>query len=201
MPRVPFSVVNSSISAVEASAIELPNGTNYSTQVGTLSLGAPGKGNQRFSKVPDVGSVNGQTIPGYGNASEGLPSNAFGFHYGSVPLNQTGSLVFGGYDQSRVLGDAATFDLVGGENMKIIGHLLDIGIGVKTGWTPFSNNTIPYLGPYLRETSPISVAFLNTTHRFRTVNRRSSIQLYLLHVSTNVCEYCPESSCKVSTRD
>ena len=29
----------------------------------------------------------------------------------------------------------------------MIGQLLDIGIGVETGWTPFSNNTIPYLGP------------------------------------------------------
>ena len=54
--------------------------------------------------------------------------------------------MFGGYDQSRVLGDAAAFDLVGGNN-QMIGQLLDIGIGVETGWTPFSNNTIPYSGP------------------------------------------------------
>ena len=115
-PESYFLVDNSSISAVEAWTIELPSGANYSTQVGTLSLGKPCQGFQHFPNVPNVGSVHGETIPGYGNASGDFPSNAFGLHYGSVPLNQTGSLVFGGYDQSRVLGDAAAFDLVGGNN-------------------------------------------------------------------------------------
>ena len=145
-PESYFTVGNSSISAVKAWTIELPNGANYSAQVGTLSLGAPGQGFQHFPKVPNVGSVQGETIPGYGNARGDFPSNAFGLHYGSVPLNQTGSLVFGGYDKSRVLGYAAAFDLVSGNN-QMIGQLLDIGIGVETGWTPFSNTTIPYLGP------------------------------------------------------
>ena len=145
-PASSFQVGNSSITAVEAWTIELPDGTNYSAQVGTLALGAPGKGNQPFSNVPNFGNVNGQTIPGYGNANGNIPSNSFGLHYGSVPLSQTGSLVFGGYDQSRVLGDAAAFDLVGGNN-QMIGQLLDIEIGVETGWTPFTNNTTHYSGP------------------------------------------------------
>lgn len=144
-PDSNLQVGNSSITAVEAWTIELPDGTNYSTQVGTLALGAPGKGNQPFSNVPNFGNVNGQTIPGFGNLNGNIPSNSFGLHYGSVPLNQTGSLVFGGYDQSRVLGDAAAFDLVGGNN-QMIGQLLDIEIGVETGSTPF-NNTIHYPGP------------------------------------------------------
>ena len=109
-PESYFTVINSSVSAVEAWMIELPDGTNCSAQVGTLSLGAPGKGTQRFLNVPKYGILNGQTIPGYGNVSRDFPSNAFGFHYGSVPLSQTGSLVFGGYDQSRVLRDAAADD-------------------------------------------------------------------------------------------
>ena len=141
-----FQVGNSSITAVEAWTIELPDGTNYSTQVGTLALGAPGKGNEPFSNVPNFGNVNGQTIPGYGNQNGNIPSNSFGLHYGSVPLNQTGSLVFGGYDQSRVLGDAAAFDLVGEDN-QMITQLLDIEIGVETGSTPFTNDTIHYPGP------------------------------------------------------
>ena len=37
-------------------------------------------------------------------------------------------------------------DLVRGNN-QIIGQLLDIEIDVDTGWTPFTNNTIPYPGP------------------------------------------------------
>ena len=145
-PSSYFQVGNSSITAVEAWTIELPDGTNYSTQVGTLALGAPGKGNQPFSNVPNFGNVNGQTVPGNGNANGNIPSNSFGLHYGSVPLHQTGSLVFGGYDQSRVLGDVAAFDMVGGNN-QMIGQLLDIEIGVEAGWTPFTNNTASYSGP------------------------------------------------------
>lgn len=53
-PSSYFQVGNSSITAVEAWTIELPDGTNYSTQVGTLALGAPGKGNQPFSNVPKL---------------------------------------------------------------------------------------------------------------------------------------------------
>ena len=155
-PGSHFHVGNSSITAVEAWTIGLPDGTNYSTQVGTLALGAPGKGNQPFSNVPNFGNVNGQTIPGYGNVNGNIPSNSFGLHYGSVPLNQTGSLVFGGYDQSRVLGDAAAFDLVGGNN-QMIGQLLDIEIGVETGWTPFTNDTIHYSGP----SSETNITYIN----------------------------------------
>ena len=97
-PESNFEVGNSSITAVEAWTIALPDGTNYSTQVGTLALRAPGKGIQPFSNVPNFGNVSGQNISGYGKLDGNIPSNSFGLHYGSVPLNQPGSLVFGGYD-------------------------------------------------------------------------------------------------------
>ena len=85
-----------SIIAVDEWMIELPNGTNYSSQVGTLSLGATGT--QAFSNVPNYGEVDGNNVP----ANNGdIPSGSFGVRYGSEPLNQVGSL---GDDQSRVLG-------------------------------------------------------------------------------------------------
>ena len=128
-----FPVDNSTISAVAGWQIELPDGTNYSAQVGTLSLGGPGPGIQNFS------SATGQTIPGYAYAQNKIPSNSWGLHYGSASLNQNGSLVFGGYDQSRVLGDVGAFDLAADSTM--LPNLLDIQIGVENGSSPFGETS------------------------------------------------------------
>lgn len=125
-----FTVYNSTISAVQAWQIQLPDGTKYSAQVGTLSLGAPNRGIQQFSAT-----VTGQTVPGFANAQGAVASNSWGLHYGSASLNQEGSLVFGGYDQSRALGSIGTFDLAAGFSM--IANLLDVRIGVENGSSPF----------------------------------------------------------------
>ena len=133
----PFGIPNSTISAVNAWQIQLPDGTYYSAQVGTLSLGAPGTGEQQFGD-----NWTGQTIPGFMSASGITASNSWGLHYGSVPLNQEGSLVFGGYDQSRVLGDVGAFDLGAGSTMLLT--LVDIQIGVEIGSSPFGESS--YVG-------------------------------------------------------
>lgn len=126
-----FTVYNSTISAVQAWQIGLPDGTYYSAQVGTLSLGAPGTGIQQFSAT-----ASGLTVPGFAYAQGAVPSNSWGLHYGSASLKQEGSLVFGGYDQSRVLGDVGVFD---GFSMKV--NLLDVQIGVENGSSPFSEDS------------------------------------------------------------
>lgn len=90
--------------------IMLPDGTNYSTQVGSLSLGAPGTGIQPLGtdiSNSAFGDINGQTYPGSLAAQNVTPSNSFRLHYGSASLDQMGSLVWGAYDQSRVLGRPA----------------------------------------------------------------------------------------------
>ena len=91
-----YVVGNCSIIAVDEWMFELPNGTNYSSQVGTLSLGATET--QAFSNVPNYREVDGNNVPTFGANNGDIPSDSFGLHYGSVPLNQVGSLVFGGYD-------------------------------------------------------------------------------------------------------
>ena len=126
-----FTVQNSTISAVSAWQIQLPDGTKYSAQVGTLSLGGPGQGIQEFSAT-----TNGQTIPGFAYAQGDVASNSWGLHYGSASLNQEGSLVFGGYDQSRILGDVGVFET--GVGTRMVPNLLDVQIGVETGSSPFS---------------------------------------------------------------
>ena len=50
-----------SIIAVDEWMIELPNSNNYSSQVGTLSLGATGT--QAFSNVPNYGEVDVREFP------------------------------------------------------------------------------------------------------------------------------------------
>ena len=132
-----FVIPNSTISAVQAWQIGLPDGTSYPVQVGTLSLGAPGKGDQTFGA-----NATGQTVPGYTYAQGVLASNSWGLHYGSASLSQEGSLVFGGYDQTRVLGDIGAFDLAAGSTM--LPNLLDIQIGVEKGTSPFGTSS--YIG-------------------------------------------------------
>ena len=129
-----FVIPNSTISAVQAWQIGLPDGTSYPVQVGTLSLGGSGKGDQTFGA-----NATGQTVPGYAYAQGVLASNSWGLHYGSASLNQEGSLVFGGYDQTRVLGDVGAFDLAAGSTM--LPNLLDIQIGVENGTSPFSEGS------------------------------------------------------------
>lgn len=128
------TVGNGTISAVDRSQISLPDGTNYSTQVGSLSLGCPGGGSQAFEGT----NFTGGTFPGKLRGVNVIASNSFGLHYGSVALGQVGSLVWGGYDQNRILGDVATFDLNNKNGM--LSSLVDIQIGVETGLSPFGAN-------------------------------------------------------------
>ena len=135
----PFTITNTTISAVNRSQIELPDGTSYSIEVGTLSLGAPGKnGYQSIS-----GSLWGQTIPGQLATEEAISSNSVGLHIGSASLNQAGSLTYGGYDKSRVLGDVGAFDLGSGNEM--LPSLLDIELDVENGTSPFGADGVTRL--------------------------------------------------------
>ena len=129
-----FTVYNSTISAVQAWQIQLPDRTWYSAQVGTLSLGAPGTGVEMYNAT-DIG----QTVPGFAYNKGATASNSWGLHYGSASLGQEGSLVFGGYDQSRALGDMGIYDLGGNNGM--IANLLDVQIGVEIGPSPFSERS------------------------------------------------------------
>lgn len=122
---------NSSIIAMDVLHLRLPDGTDYPTTVGLLSLGNPGGGFQSFSRVPDI---TGTTFPGVLKYWKSTASNSFGLHYGSVPLGQVGSLIWGGYDQSRIIGETGSFDL---DSQGMLLSLLDIEIGVETGSTPF----------------------------------------------------------------
>ncbi|OGM42766.1 hypothetical protein ABOM_008157 [Aspergillus bombycis] len=73
-------------------------------------------------------------LPSYLYQYEDTPSYSYGMHIGSVPLGIPGSLVLGGYDQNRVLGDVSAQPYSSG-NLSI--DLLDAKIGVVSGGSPW----------------------------------------------------------------
>jgi hypothetical protein len=106
----------------------LPDGTQYEIEVGNLALGAPNV-NQTW------GGVDGSMVTSYPFINDQIPSNSFGIHIGSTAVGIPPSLYIGGYDQTRVLGDVT----VQKYNMHYFPiDLLDIGIGVAEGASPFT---------------------------------------------------------------
>ncbi|KAK6526332.1 hypothetical protein TWF694_004930 [Orbilia ellipsospora] len=64
-----------------------------------------------------------------------IESRTWGMHYSSAKLNQIPSLIWGGYDKSRISGPVQTFDLDSGGGMRM--NLIGINIGVAIGKSPF----------------------------------------------------------------
>lgn len=109
----------------------LPDGTKYTIEVGNLALGAQ-EVNQSWND--GNGRFNSSLVPSYLYLTDQAPSNSFGMHIGSTALEIPPSLYIGGYDQSRVLGEVTVQDY----NMHYFPiDLLDIGIGVAEGASPF----------------------------------------------------------------
>lgn len=112
----------------------LPDGSTYPLTIGKLSLGAP-EFNQSWNYFPPDPRWNGTFITSSMFAEGRTPSNSYGMHIGSAALKIPGSLTMGGYDQSRVLGPVSSQPYA-------IDHLpidlLDIGIGVADGESPFN---------------------------------------------------------------
>jgi hypothetical protein len=120
----------------------LTDGTKYAIEVGNLALGAPEvnqfwyDGSRRF---------NSSLVPSYLYLTDQVPSNSFGMHIGSTALEIPPSLYIGGHDQSRVLGEVTMQDY----NMHYFPiDLLDIGIGVAEGASPFLSNQIRTSGKW-----------------------------------------------------
>jgi hypothetical protein len=130
------TVPNVSLSTLDQTYETFPNGVNYENQVGILSLGAP---------LPTHTWVNTvmMLIPSWMSSSGGsraTPSNSYGLHVESASQGIPGSLLLGGFDQNRVLGEVSSQSFgphgaaPGGDTP--IG-LLDIGLGVATGGSPW----------------------------------------------------------------
>lgn len=121
-------VKNASLLAAYDAKYHLPDGRKIPLDVGFLSLGAQ---DHEF-----VGEYIGRMIP-LDLASNGPSySNSCGLHIGSVDHKIPGSLVLGGYDKARVVGDVNTANSQDGNGNMFI-NLLDISLGVARGGSPF----------------------------------------------------------------
>ncbi|TVY86395.1 hypothetical protein LAWI1_G008903, partial [Lachnellula willkommii] len=112
----------------------LPDGTTYPVQIGSLSLGAP-QFNQSWTRSPPNPRFNGTFLPADLFAQGRVPSNSYGLHIGSTSMRIPGSLNIGGFDQSRALGQVSSQAYLA-NHLPI--DLLDIGIGVAEGGSPFN---------------------------------------------------------------
>ena len=120
------AVINTFFAAVVDTSYQIPDGREFPQDVGFLSLGGRDYNSE---------GLNGTTIPSYLFKKGVTRSNTWGLHIGSVLAKIPGSLVFGGYDSGRVIGDvrAAAQNEIG----DMFVSLIDISIGVALGASPF----------------------------------------------------------------
>ena len=103
--------------------ISFPNGRNYSAQAGVLGMG------QAPDNLTNPSLLKQMKVAGI------ITSMFCGLHIGSAPFKQHGSMILGGYDQSRVLQEVGTFSL------GPVGPLVsinDVFLGVESGLSPFA---------------------------------------------------------------
>lgn len=132
------TVNNTVLADVQADDFYLPDGSSWPQTAGTLSLGGH-DGQISFQ------NVTGHDIPGHLAGRNETPSNSVGLHYGSANLGLEGSLVYGGYDESRVIGDVGVFYLQQPGWVPVI-DIVDVQIGVESGDSPFANGTSTFTG-------------------------------------------------------
>ncbi|KAF2138421.1 uncharacterized protein K452DRAFT_311373 [Aplosporella prunicola CBS 121167] len=128
------TIYNVSLAAVTNVSVKSPNGEPHLPVLGSLALGNDLDEMQRLTAVGGKDAVDTPTWTFAGGAFHRkiIPSYSYGLHIGSAAFNYAGSLVFGGYDKARVLGPYTTFTDPP--------TLLDIGIGVEIGESPFVFN-------------------------------------------------------------
>ena len=149
------AVNNTMLASATDDDFHLPDGSTWAQTIGSLSLGIHG-GSLAFP------NTTGNTIPGYLNSQNEIPSNSVGLHYGSANLGIEGSMVYGGYDQSRVIGDVGVFQPEQPGDIPTP-NLVDVQIGVESGDSP--SRTV-------RPRSPVSS---KSTKATPMVSRLSSI--------------------------
>ena len=130
------SVPDVDLIAISAGWQTYPGGQAYPLEVGILSLGSPDI-NQTFGAVI---KINTTFVTSYFYEQEGslnIPSYSYGLHIGSASLGIPGSLLLGGYDQNRVMGDVSAQAFSSG-SFPI--ELFDLSIGVAEGGSPWDYN-------------------------------------------------------------
>ncbi|KAF2104646.1 hypothetical protein NA57DRAFT_63082 [Rhizodiscina lignyota] len=146
------TVYNASLASVTNATITNPDGSKRGPELGFFSLGNTSP-SQNFSLNTTEGtSISTEIVIAGLQASNIIPSYSFGLHYGSAALNYQGSLVLGGYDRSRLIGPLTTFNHDNSGSLNSL-TLLDVGIGIETGGSPFNFPGTDQSGLLTRNTS------------------------------------------------
>lgn len=127
------TVFNTSTVIVDGLTYLTPANKNITAvEIGFLALGDGDKsgGSTAASNNSDHGDIQAWNIPRSLWSSKVIPSFTYSLHLGSAALRYPISLIFGGYDKGRMIGAPTTFS---GQ-----ATLLDIGIGVELGASPFN---------------------------------------------------------------
>lgn len=134
-PLLQQVIGSTSINRIDEATQVLPGGGRYDLQVSFLSMGA--SDSVQVFGTPGVRQINA-TIPVNQLVLDGATgSRSWGMHVGSAQLKQSGSLIIGGYDRSRVASDPATFDIKAGGDLEVV--LQNITFGVMQGASPWGS--------------------------------------------------------------
>lgn len=130
--------MNGSINAMEEYQRTFPGGKTLNETVGILGLGP----NVERFRPEDVGPAEWPSILEQLKEDDKIGSASFSVHVGSVALEQSGSLVLGGYDRNRVVGKTGVFTLPGNPGYAGLPYmpLNDVVLGVETGGSPFESD-------------------------------------------------------------
>lgn len=129
--RDPFFGDNTTILLSKDFALNYPGRPKVAMSVGLLSLGLPSDTMLVESQVPSE-TLTLYTLLGNAAANNVISSRSWGLHIGSVMHKINGSLIFGGYDQSRVIDDVAVFDSEKAQ-------MKEISFGTSSGSSHFTN--------------------------------------------------------------
>lgn len=138
--NIGFVVPNVSFTTIYQTYQSYPNGRQYPVPVGNLALGAP-----YLENVVSGLSLNMIAAWLYKSGGENsIPSYSYGMHIGSVNPAIPGSLVLGGYDKSRVLGNVSS------QSVSLYSYssgvwqikMKDIGLEVAAGGSPFGFKSV-----------------------------------------------------------
>ncbi|RPB05645.1 hypothetical protein L873DRAFT_1839721 [Choiromyces venosus 120613-1] len=171
-------VPDAGINRIDEATHTLPGGAKYDLQVGFLSMGGVDLYKTFSEEKPDSGAA----VPlSYLENTKAIGSRSWSMHIGSATLGQNSSVIYGGYDRSRVVSEAAVFDIKDGVDMEVV--LQNIGFGLIVGEPPWESKKIPY-GNMLTPNSSASTTPPNAEYKLPT--QLSAVPPYL---------YLPQSTC------
>ncbi|GAO13567.1 uncharacterized protein UV8b_05840 [Ustilaginoidea virens] len=132
----PYPKANTTLSVASNWSVALHSGSSYTPKIGTLGL-SPVVNKQ-------AGNAHGAELIHQLKAVGRIPSQSFGLHIGSAGLGQSGSLILGGYEQNRALGDVAVSNI--NNNFARV-FLVDLQLGIQVGGSPFLDASITKTQP------------------------------------------------------